>query len=39
MTDSKHRNNARKYGLTSEQYSDLRRSARIRLDGRLKKVK
>lgn len=38
MTNSRHRINARKLNLTSDQYSDLRMKARISLDRRLKKV-
>lgn len=35
MTNSRHRINARKFGLTPEQYSDLRMKARINLDRRM----
>lgn len=35
MTNSRHRINARKFGLTPEQYSDMRMKARINLDRRM----
>lgn len=38
MTDSRHRTNARKLGLTYEQYAEMRMKARINLDRRIKKV-
>lgn len=38
MTNSRHRTNARKLGLTSEQYAEMRMKARINLDRRMKKV-
>ena len=39
MTDRKHNTIARKYGVTPEQYAEMRHAARIRLDRRMKKVK
>lgn len=39
MTNAKHKSNARKLGLTPEQYAQLRYAARIRLDRRMKEGK
>lgn len=39
MTERKHKRNARKLGMTSEQYAEMRYSARVRLDRRMKEGK